>query len=80
MIKITTLSFLFFQVGHGKVVEGMKQTAQLVPFVTLIPQSREPTSANFYPKMENGHYNDKGMKKLGQRFAQVFLNSINDAK
>jgi hypothetical protein len=70
-----TLPFLFFQVGHGKVIEGMKQTAQLVPNVTLIPQSMEPTSTNFYSKMENGHYNYDGMKKLGLRFAQVFLNN-----
>jgi hypothetical protein len=69
-----TLPFLLFQVGHGKVVEGMIQTAQLVPNVSLIPQSQEPTSTNFYSKMENGHYNYEGMKKLGQRFAEVFLN------
>ena len=75
-----TLPFLFFQVGHGQVVEGMVKTAQLVPNVTLIQQSLEPTSVNFYPKMENGHYNYEGMKKLGQRFAEVFLNSISDAK
>lgn len=70
-----TLPFFLFQVGHGKVVEGMKQTTQLVPNVTLISQSLEPMSANFYPKMENGHYNYEGMKKLGQRFAEVFLNT-----
>ncbi len=79
-VENDTLPFLLFQVGHGKVVEGMIQTAQIVPNVTLIPQSREPTSVNFYPRMENGHYNYQGMKKLGHRFAQVYLNSINDAK
>lgn len=70
-----TLPFLLFQVGHGKVVEGMMKTAQLVPNVTLIPQNLDPTSENFYPKLENGHYNYEGMKKLGQRFAEVFLKS-----
>ena len=75
-----TLPFLLFQVGEGKVVEGMMKTAQFLPNVTLIPQSLEPTSVNFYPKMENGHYNYEGMKKLGQRFAEVYLNSISDAK
>jgi hypothetical protein len=71
-VENDTLPFLLFQVGHGKVVEGMKQTAQLLPNVILIPQSQEPNSANFYPKMENGHYNYEGMKKIGQRFAHVF--------
>jgi hypothetical protein len=75
-----TLSFLLFQVGHGKVIEGMKQTAQLLPNVFLVPQSQGPASVNFYSKMENGHYNYEGMKKLGQRFAKVFLHNIGDAK
>jgi hypothetical protein len=75
-VENDTLPFLLFQVGHGKVVEGMKQTAQLVPNVTLIPQSLDPMSPDFYPKMENGHYNYEGMKKLGQRFAEVFLNHV----
>ena len=74
-----TLPFLLFQVGHGKVVEGMMKTAQLMPNVTLIPQSGEPAAANFYSKMENGHYNYKGMKKLGLRFAEAFLNLFNNA-
>ena len=72
-VENDTLPFLLFQVGSGKVVEGMKQTAQLVPNVTFIPQSMKPTSANFYPRMGNGHYNYEGMKKLGQRFAEAFL-------
>ena len=79
-IENDTLPFLFFQVGHGNVVEGMKRTAQQVPNVTLIPQSQEPTSADFYPKMENGHYNYRGMKKLGQRFAEVYLRSFGASK
>jgi hypothetical protein len=74
-VEKDTLPFLLFQVGYGKVVEGMIETAQLLPNVTLLPQSQEPTSANFYPKLENGHYNYEGMKKLGQRFAEVFLES-----
>jgi hypothetical protein len=71
-----TLPFLFFQVGHGKVVEGMKKVAEVLPKVTLIPQSLEPTSIDFYQKMENGHYNYEGMKKLGLKFAEVFLNQL----
>lgn len=74
------LPFLLFQVGHGKVIEGMMKTTQLVPNVTLIPQSLDSTSVNFYPKMDNGHYNYEGMKKLGERFAEYFLNPISVAK
>jgi hypothetical protein len=67
------LPFLLFQVGHGEVVEGMRRTAREVPNVTLIPQSLDPVSLDFYQKMENGHYNYEGMKKLGRRFAELFL-------
>jgi hypothetical protein len=68
-----TLPFLLFQVGHGEVVEGMRRTAREVPNITLIPQSLDAVSLDFYQKMENGHYNYEGMKKLGHRFAQLFL-------
>jgi Carbohydrate esterase, sialic acid-specific acetylesterase len=67
------LPFLLFQVGRGEVVEGMKRTAREVPNVTLIPQSLDPVSMDFYQKMENGHYRYEGMKKLGHRFAALFL-------
>lgn len=70
-----TLPFLLFQVGHGKVVEGMRQTAQNLPNVLLLPQSQDPETANYYSTMENGHYNSEGMKKLGERFAEVFIES-----
>ncbi len=69
-----TLPFLLFQVGHGNVVQGMNRTARELPNVTLIPQSLDPNSPDFYQKMENGHYNYQGMKKLGHRFAELFLN------
>jgi len=68
-----TLPFLLFQVGHGEVVEGMRRTAREVPNVTLIPQSLDPVSLDFYQKMENGHYNYEGMRKLGHLFAELFL-------
>jgi hypothetical protein len=51
----------------------MKQSAAKVPNVTLIHQSQNPDSPDFYEKMKNGHYNYEGMKKLGARFAEVFL-------
>ena len=68
-----TLPFLLFQVGHGEVVGGMKRTAREVPNVTLIPQSLDPDSLDFYQKMENGHYNYEGIRKLGLRIAELFL-------
>jgi len=77
-LKNDTLPFLLFQVGHGKVVEGMRKVAQLDPNVALITQSNVASSANFYQKMENGHYNYEGMKKLGEHFTEVFLNHIRD--
>ena len=74
------LPFLLFQVGSGKVVDGMKKTAQHLPNVFLLPQSTDPASTDYYPRMENGHYNYEGMKKLGQRFAEVFLNRSKEAE
>ena len=68
-----TLPFILFQVGSPQVVEGMKQSAAKVPKVTLIHQCQNPDSPDFYEKMKNGHYNYEGMKKLGARFAEVFL-------
>ncbi len=65
--------FFLLQVGRGAVVEGMKRTAREVPDVTLIPQSPDPASPDFYHKMENGHYDYKGMKRIGERFAEAFL-------
>lgn len=70
-----TLPFILFQVGFAPVVEGMKRTAGEVPNVTLVPQSQDPDSPDFYEKMENGHYECEGMKKLGRRFAEVFLST-----
>jgi hypothetical protein len=72
-LKKENLPFILFQVGHGKVVEGMIDVSKSLTNVTLIPQSLEPMSADFYSKLENGHYNYEGMKKLGERFAEVFL-------
>jgi hypothetical protein len=68
-----TLPFILLQVGSVQVVEGMNRTADKVSNVTLIHQSQDADSPDFYEKMENGHYNCDGMKKLGARFAEVFL-------
>jgi hypothetical protein len=68
-----TLPFILLQVGSVQVVEGMNRTADKTPNVALIHQSQDTDSLDFYEKMENGHYNCDGMKKLGTRFAEVFL-------
>ena len=70
-----SLPFMLFQVGSSQVVEGMQRCSTKLPHVTLIPQSLNPDSPHFYKKMKNGHYNHKGMKKLGTRFAETFLNT-----
>ena len=67
------LPFLLLQVGETKVVEGMKQTAHDVPNVSLLTQSADPASPEFLPKISNGHYNHEGMKRIGDRFAKMFL-------
>ena len=68
------LPFALLQVGNLKVVEGMKQTAQDVPNVSLLTQSADPASPEFLPTIPNGHYNHEGMKRIGDRFAKTFLN------
>ncbi len=67
------LPFLFFQVGHGDVLEGMNRVAREVQNATLLTQNPDPAAPDYYPTMENGHYNHKGMKKLGRRFAETYL-------
>ena len=67
------LPFLLFQVGKGKVVQGMKKVANEEYNITLLPRSREPDSPNFYATIPNGHYNHEGMSKLGYRFASEYL-------
>ncbi|GMW00332.1 MAG: hypothetical protein AMXMBFR84_14700 [Candidatus Hydrogenedentota bacterium] len=70
------LPFLFFDVGKGKVEEGMKSVADTVPGVFMMPQSPDPDSPDFYTKIPNGHYDHEGLKKLGERFATLYLNTV----
>lgn len=65
--------FLLFQVGSLQVAQGMKECAAEVANVSLLLQSQDADSPDFYQKMNNGHYNYAGMKKLGNRFAEEFL-------
>ncbi|MBI4558421.1 MAG: hypothetical protein HY706_12640 [Candidatus Hydrogenedentes bacterium] len=67
------LPFLLFQVGSGKVVDGMRKTAKELEYVTLLPQSLDPQSPDFYTKIPNGHYDHAGMEKIGRRFAEAYL-------
>lgn len=68
------LPFILFQVGSGKVVEGMEQTAKNDNFVSLIPQSRNKKSTDYYERNPPpiGHYTSKSMKKIGERFFEVY--------
>ncbi len=74
-----SLPFLLFEVGGPDVVRGMRRVAQETPDVHLIPQRPEPDSPDFYEKLENGHYNHEGLKKLGLRFAEVYLEANGQA-
>lgn len=74
-----SLPFLLFEVGGPDVVRGMRRVAQETPDVHLIPQRPEPDSPDFYEKLENGHYNHEGLKKLGLRFAEVYLKTCGQA-
>lgn len=67
------LPFIMFEVGSDRVVEEMRRVAQSLERVTLIPQSQDPESNDFYTKIPNGHYDHLGMKKLGERFAEEFM-------
>lgn len=68
------LPFLMFQVGSGKVVDGMKKTAKKNDFVSFIPQSRNKKSDNYYERNPPpiGHYTAKSMKKIGERFFETY--------
>lgn len=69
------LPFLLFEVGGPDVVRGMKRVAEEIPGVHLLPQSVDLGSPDFYEKLENGHYDHEGMKKLGLRFAETYLST-----
>jgi len=72
------LPFMIFQVGNGKVVEGMQETAANDEFVILIPQSKKKNSPDYYPKNPPpvGHYIASSMKRIGERFYEVYAKII----
>lgn len=67
------LPFILFQVGGGKVVQGMQETAAADPAVYLITQSSDKDSPDYYPKNPPpiGHYTCPSMKRIGGKFFAV---------
>ena len=73
--KKPELPFIIFQVGSGKVVEGMHAAAKNMINVIVIPQSENVDSEDFYPQYAppKSHYTYVGMKKIGKRFAEEYV-------
>ena len=73
-LDIPEMPFVLFQVGFGKVVKGMKKTAENDNHVYLIPQSNDKQSKDFYKKNPPpvGHYTAKSMKRIGMAFFKIF--------
>ena len=69
------LPFLIMQVGNGKVVEGMQRAAETMTNVSFISQSRNPLSSHYLSRYGPpvGHYDYKGIKRIGELFAQEYL-------
>ena len=74
-LGIPNLPFQIFQVGRGKVVEGMKSVASSMNNVSFIPQNLDPKSPDYLKTYGPpiGHYNYESMKKIGQWFAKDFI-------
>jgi len=68
------LPFIIFQVGRGKVVQAMKNTVRDFENVSLIPQSSDKTSENYFVKNSAplGHYTYSSMKKIGRLFFEYY--------
>lgn len=68
------LPFLMFQVGNGKVVEGMQNISKKDEYVSLIPQSNNKNSKDYYPKNPKpiGHYVYGSMKRIGIHFFEYY--------
>lgn len=68
------LPLVLFQVGKGKVIEGMQKVAKNDENVYLIPQSDDENSADYYEQYPKplGHYTTKSMKRIGENFFKIF--------
>lgn len=73
-LETPNLMFVMFQVGKGKVIEGMQEVAKNDDKVYLIPQSTNETSADYYDQYPKplGHYTTKSMKRIGVEFFKVY--------
>ena len=73
-LGIPQMPFVMFQVGYGKVVEGMKQISINDSNVYLIPQSSLKESVNFYEQNPppTGHYTAISMKRIGIEFFKIY--------
>lgn len=81
-LDLENLPFFILQVGSGEVVESMKRLSEEDKRVYFIPQKFNPKSKYFYPKYNHkwngkpvGHYNYEGMKKIGVRFFESYINA-----
>lgn len=72
--ELPEMPFLLFQVGGGKVVEGMLKVAENDTYVGMIPQSSDKKSKDYYPKNPSplGHYVTNSMKRIGTEFFSLY--------
>lgn len=72
--SLSNLPFLIFQVGGGNVVKGMQNIAKKDAFVSLIPQSSDKNSKDYYKKNPPpiGHYICESMKRIGIEFFELY--------
>jgi Carbohydrate esterase, sialic acid-specific acetylesterase len=73
-LGVPDLPFMMFQVVMGgDVVRGMQEAAATVKNVTAIPRSMDQASPNFLEQYAVGHYNQVGMKRMGELFAEAWF-------
>lgn len=72
------LPFILFQVGGGKVVEGMRKVANSDENVVLIPQEQNKESKFYFRKNPQpiGHYVCSSMKRIGTYFFEFYESSF----
>lgn len=77
-INKPNLPFLMFQVGNGKVVKGMKNTAKEDENVVLIPQETQKKSKFYFERNPPpiGHYVTNSMKKIGEYFYDYYIRNF----
>jgi hypothetical protein len=72
-VQLPDMPFLFVRVGRGAVARGMDRIAAETPNVTMIAPSKDEQSPDFFARMENGHFNHIGVKQMGVRLAEEYL-------